>query len=90
MMLYDPQEPVTITLTREQWHKITNSLRNDADQAHAFATQFREICDSKEFAEETAARYVRNYEALYALRAEIEKIIIEPWLPKKEEQEEGQ
>lgn len=86
--IYDPQEPVTITLTRDQWHKITNSLKNDADRAHAFATQFMANCVCREFAEETIERYVRNYEALDALRAEIEKITMEPWMPKKEEQED--
>lgn len=85
---YDPQEPVTITLTREKWHKIANSLKNEADQAHAFAVQFTANCDSKEFAAETIARYVRNYETLDALRAEIEEITMEPWIKRKEEQED--
>ena len=87
MRIYDPQEPVTITLTRDQWNRVTNSLKNEADQSHAFATQFMANCVSRELAEETVARYVRNYEALDALRAEIEKITMEPWIQKKEEQE---
>lgn len=80
--LYDPQELVTIPLTRDQWGKVTNSLKNDADRDHAFMTNWLGVCVNKEFAAETAARYERAYKELDALRAAIEKVLHEPWEPK--------
>lgn len=80
--LYDPQELVTIPLTRDQWHKVTTAIQNDADRDHAFMTNWLGVCVNKEFAAETAARYERNYKELDALRAAIEKVLYEPWAPK--------
>ena len=79
--LYDPLELVTIPLTRDQWAKVTNSLKNDADSFHARMVNWLGVCVNKEFAAETAARYERAYKELDALRAAIEKILHEPWEP---------
>ena len=86
--MYDPQEPVTITLTRREWDKVLTSLQNDADRNYAFMTNWLGVCNDKEFGQQTAARYEQAYKELDALHAAIEKIVMEPWTPKPAPAEE--
>lgn len=80
--LYDPEELVVIPLTRDQWAKVLNSLKNDADRHYASMTWWLNFCDNPRAGAETAARYELAYKELDALHATIEKIIMEPWTPK--------
>lgn len=80
--LYDPQELVTIPLTRDQWHKVTAAIQNDADRFHASMTWWLNFCDNPKMGAETARRYELGYKELDELRAAIENILLEPWAPK--------
>lgn len=79
---YDPEELVTIPLTRDQWHKILTAVQNDASQHYCTMVQWLTNCADKAFGAETAARYERAYKEMDALATYIDKILTEPWTPK--------
>lgn len=85
--LYDPQEPVTITLTREQWNKVTNSLKNDADAFYARSLWCGQGYVDQGCGQEIADKYKKESQILDELRNSIEKILVEPWMKKETEDE---
>lgn len=85
--LYDPQEPVTITLTRDQWNKVANSLKNDADAFYARSLCVAQAYDDPKWGQEIADRTRKESEMLDELRSSIEKILVEPWVKKETEDE---
>ena len=85
--LYDPQEPVTITLTRDQWNKVTNSLKNDADAFYARSLWCWQGYVDPKCGQEIADQYKKESQILDELRSSIEKILVEPWTKKETEDE---
>jgi hypothetical protein len=69
---------VTIPLTRDQWHKILNALKNESDSHYASMTNWLANCADKVLGSESARRYELAYKELDALYAYIERILIPP------------
>lgn len=76
-----PEDPATITLTREQWCTILNAIKNEADQHYASMTQWLANCADKVMGSETARRYELAYKRLDELYAFIEKALAPPPTP---------
>lgn len=53
--VYNPQEPVAITLTKEQWGKVLNCITNDMDYHKAKRWECIANIKSEELAAEWAA-----------------------------------
>lgn len=85
--LYDPNEPVTISLTRDQWGKITNALKNDADAFYNRSLWVAQTYDDPKWGQEIADGARKESELLDELRSSIEKILLEPWEKRKTEEE---
>lgn len=81
--LYDPQEPVAITMTREQWNMVRSAAQYIADVAHGNATWWRLCCADRKMGGETAIRYEEQAAAAENVVRIIEETLC-PKLPKEE------
>lgn len=64
---WNPQEPVPVTLTREQWQDVSGFMKYCADWCHAKMLWWRDFCADKKMGAEKAAKYeadVQKYETL--------------------------
>lgn len=85
--IYDPEELVVIPLTREQWNKVTNSLKNDADAFYNRSLWGWQGYVDPKCGQEIADKYKKESQILDELRNSIEKILVEPWMKKETEDE---
>lgn len=74
---YDPQEPLAITLTMDQWQMVQLSLREYAGAANASMVWWRDFCADKRLGATTAANYEKAANEAEAVRAQIEATIME-------------
>lgn len=65
------QEPVAVTLTREQWHTVTGWLKYGADYHHAKMTETLANCQDQK----TAGRIARGHELSMQQAESVRKII---------------
>ena len=80
---YDPQEPVTITMTREQWDTVAGWLEYGTDYHHAKMTQWLACCKDKDMAGQKAAEHQREMEKAKNLH-QIVETALEPPAPATE------
>ena len=76
-----PEDPVTITLTRDQWHGILTAVQNDADRHYASMTNWLTNCADKVHGSETARSYELAYKRLDELYAVIDRVLAPPPTP---------
>lgn len=60
MKAYDPQESVSIAMTREQWDTVRRCITYGVDQNKNSAYWWANSCSYKEIGAETAASYERS------------------------------
>lgn len=82
--LYNPAEPITITLTMEQWQTVRHWLKSGTDYHRAKKYEFLAYCKDKPTAAQLAAQHEKAAAEAEALRKIIEAII-EPAPPAETE-----
>ncbi|MGM9626962.1 MAG: hypothetical protein ACI3V4_02560 [Faecousia sp.] len=65
--IYDPQEPVSVTMTREQWDTVRRWITYGVDQNKNSAYWWANCCSNKDMGAETAASYERAVTKLEGL-----------------------
>lgn len=81
---YNPQEPVAVTLTREQWQMVQSSVLHCADTYHNRAYWWATCCDDKKEGRTNAAQYKQAAERAEAI-LEIIQDTLNPAPPKETE-----
>lgn len=74
---YDPQEPLAITLTMDQWQTVQLTLREYAGDQRAKMTWWETCCKDPKMGAETAALYELGANKAEEIHAEIEAAILE-------------
>lgn len=73
--VYDPQEVISVSMTREQWGTVRHSLTYSADSNSARATWWEEGCADKKFGAEKTARHEKSAIEAESLRKIIEEAL---------------
>lgn len=70
---WNPQEPVAVTLNREQWRSITTCLTYLADWHHCRMVWYRECCDDRKVGTAKASMHEAAMQRAINLRQIIEE-----------------
>ena len=77
MKAYSPEEPVTITLTMEQWDTVLGWLEYGTDYHTAKKYEWLAVCNDKHMAAQQAAQHEKAAAEAETLRKIIEQTIME-------------
>ena len=64
---YDPQEQITVTMAREQWHNVLHWLKEGADYHNAKMHQWLCDCNDKRMAQKIAGQHRQQTERAESL-----------------------
>lgn len=82
--MYQPEEQVAITLTRDQWQTVRHSLQNSLDTEKARIYWWLHCCNDKPLGAATVTRY-KAHEAQLENVLQIIDAVLTPPVPAPEE-----
>lgn len=82
---YDPQEQITITMTREQWDTVLHWLQYGANYHHAKMTEWLCVCVDRRMAEQIAGQHRQQMERAEMLYKIMDAVLHPQPAPETEE-----